>query len=127
MNAPLTIGDVARRAGVETSAIRYYERIGLLPQAARQSGQRRYDDGVLQRLKVIAVAKEAGFSLREIEEILAGFDGETAPSERWRPFAEAKLSELDALSARIDAMRALLRQGIACGCLTADDCELLQR
>ena len=125
MTATLSIGDVARRAGVATSAIRFYERTGLLPEPERVSGRRRYRESALQRLRVIAVAKEAGFTLDEIRLVLTDFDAERPASEQWRPFVEAKLEELDALSRRIEAMRALLRRGLDCGCLTAEDCKLL--
>ncbi|HYM70543.1 MAG TPA: MerR family DNA-binding transcriptional regulator, partial [bacterium] len=50
MTAHLTIGEVAKRVGLRPSAVRYYERIGILPEPARQSGRRRYDDGVFRRL-----------------------------------------------------------------------------
>jgi MerR family redox-sensitive transcriptional activator SoxR len=64
--ATLTIGQVARRAGLKTSAIRYSEALGILPEARRESGQRRYGDDTLRRLRVIDVAKRAGFSLDEL-------------------------------------------------------------
>src|SRR4051812_30699653 len=67
----LTIGEVARRAGVATSQIRYYERIGMLPPPERLSGQRRYAPDVLGRLTFIGVAQSAGFKLREIKALMA--------------------------------------------------------
>ena len=66
MPAVLTIGEVARRAGVRASAIRYYEEAGLLPAPERVGGKRRYDEGILRRLAIIGGAKRAGFTLREI-------------------------------------------------------------
>jgi DNA-binding transcriptional MerR regulator len=74
-DATLTIGQVAHRAGLKTSAIRYYESVGLLPEARRESGQRRYGDDTLRRLQVIDVAKRAGFSLDEARVLLATGDG----------------------------------------------------
>ena len=121
----LAIGEVARAAGVQASAIRYYERRGLLPAPARSGGKRRYDARVLQRLRVIEVAKQAGFSLREIGRLLGGFDRRTTPSERWRALAEDKLREVDAQIARAERMRAFLLRGLECGCLTLEDCRLL--
>lgn len=123
--ASLSIGEVAERAGLQSSAIRYYERIGLLPSAERQSGQRRYGEDVLTLLAVIEVSKEAGFTLKEIRRLISGFGSEVPPSERWRTLAEGKLTELDSLAARIDAMRFVLRRGVECGCLRLEDCELL--
>jgi MerR family transcriptional regulator, redox-sensitive transcriptional activator SoxR len=122
----LAIGDVARAAGVRPSTIRYYERKGLLPAPPRMSGRRRYDEGILQLLRVIEVSKDAGFSLREIEHLLHGFDRRTRPSERWRALAEDKLSDIDALIARAEGMRALLKRGLECGCLTLEDCHLIE-
>lgn len=66
----MRIGEVAGRAGVRVSLIRYYEQIGLLPQPERVSGQRRYDETVLRRLSVIDVAQRAGLSLDEIRELV---------------------------------------------------------
>jgi DNA-binding transcriptional MerR regulator len=65
----MTIGQIARRAGISQSTIRYYERLGLLPAPIRSSGQRRYDDTVLQRLAVIRFAKYVGFSLTEVTQL----------------------------------------------------------
>jgi len=122
----LAIGDVARAAGIAPSTIRYYERKGLLPPPQRASGRRRYDAGILQRLRVIDVSKDAGFSLRDIERLLHGFDRRTPPSERWRALAETKLREIDDLILRAEGMRALLKRGVECGCLTLDDCRLIE-
>ena len=72
---PFTIGEVASRAGVAASAIRYYESIGLLPKPERESGQRRYDESVLGRLGFIGVAQAAGFKLPEIKELVGQIDG----------------------------------------------------
>ncbi len=94
----LAIGEVARQAGIPPSAIRYYERAGVLPAAPRSNGRRRYDVGILQLLSVIAVSKRAGFSLEEIKQLLHGFDHGAKPSECWRTLAEKKRSELDATS-----------------------------
>ena len=71
MEATLTIGEVARRAGLNTSAIRYYESRGVLPQPERESGRRRYTEETVQRLHVIEVAKRAGFTLDEARVLLA--------------------------------------------------------
>jgi MerR family transcriptional regulator, redox-sensitive transcriptional activator SoxR len=73
------IGAVASRAGVRPSALRYYERIGLLPTPERENGQRRYDGEVLRevldRLAVVRVAQQAGFTISEIRPLLDGFSG----------------------------------------------------
>lgn len=83
----LTIGQVAARAGLRTSHIRYYERVGVLPPPDRAGGQRRYDEQVLHRLAVVDVAQRAGFTLAEICDLTARDPGATAPgaaSASWR-------------------------------------------
>ncbi len=71
MGARLTIGEVARQAGVAATTLRYYEQIGLVPPPGRLGGQRRYDDSVLARLEVIRLCKSAGFALEEIQLLFA--------------------------------------------------------
>ena len=70
---PLSISEVANQIGLRPSAIRYYEQVGILPQAQRVSGQRRYDVTVLHRLIVIQRARQTGFTLSEIKELFFGF------------------------------------------------------
>jgi DNA-binding transcriptional MerR regulator len=119
--ATLTIGEVAREAGLKTSAIRYYESVGLLPEPARVSGQRRYDGDTLRRLRVIEVAKQAGFSLDEARVLLDGAGG-----AQLRALAERKLPEVDELIARAQAMRAWLVTASGCDCETLDVCALFE-
>jgi DNA-binding transcriptional MerR regulator len=124
----LTISEVARRAGLRPSTIRYYEQIGILPSAHRVSGQRRYDDAVLRRLAVIRRAQETGFTLGEIRELFFGFDVGAAPSERWQKLSRRKLAELDEALERIKTMRQLLMRVQSCRCDALDECgrRLLQ-
>jgi MerR family redox-sensitive transcriptional activator SoxR len=124
-DAGLAIGEVAERSGLRTSAIRYYERVGVLPVPERVNGRRRYQPDVLRLLAAIEVSKAAGFSLAEIMRLFRDSDPSTAPSERWRSQAAAKLAELDLLAARIESMRAVLREGLECGCLSLEDCSLI--
>jgi MerR family redox-sensitive transcriptional activator SoxR len=119
----LSIGDVARRAGLRASAVRFYEKSGLLPAPPRKSRQRRYSEAVLGRLHLIKLAQEAGFTLAETRTFLSGFPGETPPAKRWRTLAERKLKELDALETRIRQMRLLLETGFHCSCPRVEDCE----
>jgi MerR family transcriptional regulator, redox-sensitive transcriptional activator SoxR len=121
----LTIGEVARRAGIRTSALRYYESIGLLPLPSRVSGQRRYDTGTIGLLAVIRLAQQAGFTVAEIQTLLHGFTPETPPAARWRPLAQAKLAELDEVIARAQQMKAILTTGLNCGCLRLEDCATI--
>src|SRR5260370_8758856 len=93
--ADRTIGEIARRVGVATSAIRYYEAIGLLPLPVRVNGRRRYDGSAWQRLRVIERAQQAGFTLGEIHELFFGFAVGTHPAVRWEVLAQHKLVELE--------------------------------
>ena len=120
---PLTISEVARQVGLRTSAIRYYEEIGILAPARRVSGQRRYDDTVLYRLAVVRRAQEAGFTLDEIRRLFFGFVPSTPISQRWKKIAERKIVELDARIAQIQSMRALLKKlQSCCECETVERC-----
>jgi MerR family transcriptional regulator, redox-sensitive transcriptional activator SoxR len=124
--ATLTIGQVARQAGLKTSAIRYYESVGLLPEPPRESGQRRYDGDTLRRLQVIDVAKRAGFSLDEARVLLATGNGGPPAHAQLRDLAERKLPEVDELIARAQAMRAWLLTARGCECETLDVCALFE-
>jgi MerR family redox-sensitive transcriptional activator SoxR len=117
----LPIGEVARRTGVATSALRYYERAGLLPAPARRSGQRRYDPEIVGRVRIIQTARAAGFSIEETREFLTLSPGET-PSSRWRTLAERKQAEIDALIAQAEQMRSILKDSFPCDCPALDDC-----
>jgi MerR family transcriptional regulator, redox-sensitive transcriptional activator SoxR len=119
----LTISQVARQIRLRPSAIRYYERIGLLPRAERLSGQRRYDASVLYRLAIIQRARQLGFSLSEVRHLFFGFRDVTRPSVRWRELSVRKLAELDQLMDGIKAVRALLKKLMTkCRCDTLDQC-----
>src|SRR6266540_4784030 len=120
----LTIGEVARRAGVATSTIRYYERVGLLPEPDRLGGQRRYDSDVLGKLGFIGVAQSAGFKLREIKELIEGVDGPNGLGEQMRSLSSQKLGEVEALLQRTKAMKGWLQVAKECGCATPAECAL---
>jgi MerR family transcriptional regulator, redox-sensitive transcriptional activator SoxR len=112
----LLIGELAERAGVATSAIRYYESIGLLPEPYRVSGQRRYGDETLKRLEFIAAAQQAGFTLREIAELSDGFDV--------RALAQRKLPEVKAELRRARDRKRWLDAASNCDCKAPDECTL---
>src|SRR5260370_41479332 len=92
----LTISEVARQVGLRSSAIRYYEQMGILPAAGRVSGQRRYDRTVLYRLAVVQQARQGGFALEEIRTLLFAFPDGTRAEARLRKLAYGKPHELDA-------------------------------
>lgn len=112
----MNIGQVAREVGLQTSAIRFYESIGLLPKPARESGWRKYDPAILDRLKIIHAAREVGFSLEEIRLLLDGFPKTAKASARWRKLALKKLPELEAIIVQTQALKYLIEAGLDCGC-----------
>src|SRR4051794_13296480 len=97
VGATLSIGEVADKTGFSVSAIRFYERRGLMPAPERARGQRRYTDATVQRLGVIDAAKQAGLSLDEIGVLLTSTDRGAPPHEELRALAVRKLPEVDAL------------------------------
>lgn len=123
--AGLTIGEVARRAGVRPSALRYYESVGVLPAPERVNGRRRYGPEVLELLAVVRVARQAGFKVNEIRTLLHEFSADTPPSARWRALARKKLPEVEALIERAAGMRDLLQRGLDCECLRLEDCAIV--
>ncbi|HLK68821.1 MAG TPA: MerR family transcriptional regulator [Bryobacteraceae bacterium] len=118
----MTIGQVAKEGGLRASAIRFYEKSGLLPKAVRSGGQRRYDRSILERLAVLERAKDCGFTLDEIRMLFHGFRGDVPLSKRWHDLAAKKIAELDALAARIAVMKELLERARKCQCLDAQEC-----
>lgn len=120
----LTIGEVAQRVGLNTSAIRYYEAIGVLPEPERQTGQRRYTTDTVRRLEVVDVAKRAGFTLDEARILLATRDDGTPAHEQIRELAQRKLPDIDALIERAQAMRTWLSTATGCNCKSLDICAL---
>jgi MerR family redox-sensitive transcriptional activator SoxR len=123
--AGLTIGVVARQAGVAASALRYYERVGLIPPPARIGKRRLYDPRTLGRVRIVLLARDAGFSVRETREFLQGFPPGTTPASRWREMATRKIAELDRLMDCVAEMKLLLGAGFNCQCRTLEDCERL--
>ena len=109
----LSIGEVAAMVDMQPSTLRYYESIGLLPLAKRVSGQRRYTNAILPILAVIQLAKEASFSLPEIQTLLhSQVEGEVL-SQRWQTLATAKIRELDVVISRAQDMKALLEETLS--------------
>jgi len=118
----MKIGDVAKRAGVAPSTIRYYEKSGLLPVPRRQSKQRRYDPVILGYLEIIRIAREAGLNVRETRALLRGSGEDATPAVRWESLARDKLKQLDALEERMRVMRSLLQSEFHCACATVKQC-----
>jgi DNA-binding transcriptional MerR regulator len=117
----LTIGDVARQAGVATSTVRYYERRGLLAADSRQSGQRRFRTETLRRLVFIGMLQDAGLALDDIEGILNAAD-----VTEWKAIARQRLELLDADIARKKRARDLLAGALLCRYdHPATDCRIM--
>jgi MerR family transcriptional regulator, redox-sensitive transcriptional activator SoxR len=121
----LTIGQVAARAGLRTSSIRYYESVGVLADPQRVGGQRRYSPEIFVRLGFIDVAQRAGFSLEEIRQLLEG-SSKAQASERLQELARRKLPEVEGLIARAEAMKGWLEAAQSCECPTLEMCLLFE-
>jgi MerR family transcriptional regulator, redox-sensitive transcriptional activator SoxR len=121
--ASLTIGQVAAAVGLNASALRYYERRGVMPMPERTSGQRRYRTDAIARLRTIRAAQQVGLSLAEITQLLAGADnGESA--EVLRELAERRLPDVEALIERAQALKGWLELAAECRCASLDICDL---
>jgi MerR family redox-sensitive transcriptional activator SoxR len=118
----MTIGEVAKQGGLRASAIRFYEKSGLLPKPIRAGGQRRYDSTILERLAVLERAKDCGFTLEEVRMLFDGFRGDVPLSKRWQDLASRKIAELDALTERIAVMKELLEHAQRCRCMDFQEC-----
>jgi MerR family redox-sensitive transcriptional activator SoxR len=119
----LTIGELAREVGLRTSAIRYYESIGVLPEPERHAGQRRYPRAAICRLELVQVAKRAGFSLAQTRDLLAA-DAGGAAHAALRELAARRLRDVEAEIERARATRDWLRAASGCGCPTLEVCAL---
>src|SRR6266498_2356018 len=106
----LTIGELAKRTGVATSALRYYEELGLLPAPGRVSGQRRYPESAVGLVGVILLLGDVGFSLRESKALLAS---RTQAVEGWRSLAHRKLADLDEQIAKAQTAKEVITHGLA--------------
>jgi DNA-binding transcriptional MerR regulator len=118
----LAIGEVAERAGMSASRIRYYETRGLLPVPERAAGKRRYTEDVFRRLAIIDSAQRVGFTLEEIRDLLGSRD--QPAHERLRQLALLKLPELDGLIARATSVRRVLKICSRCNCESIDVCRM---
>lgn len=122
LEVKLSIGDIARKAGVRPSALRYYESVGLLTPPARINGRRVYDASAVDVLRLVQLAKGAGFSVAEIRKLLNGFDRTTPASARWQAMASRKLEDVNALIERAEHMRELLQKLLTCECVQLSEC-----
>lgn len=107
----LTIGELARRAGIAPSAVRYYEELGVLPAPARVSGQRRYPESAVELVGIVLLLRDAGFSLAEQKALLASRAVE--PNE-WRKLLRDRLAQLDEQIAKARAAREAVEHALRC-------------
>lgn len=122
----LTIGEVSARSGVAPSALRFYERRGLIAAARTDGNQRRYDRSVLRRLAFIQAGRAAGISLERIGSALGSLPVSRTPSRRdWERLSNRWRDDLDTRIETLQALRERLTTCIGCGCLSIDRCELL--
>lgn len=126
---PLTIGAVARRAGVGVETVRFYERRGLIAEPARKaSGYRQYDETVVDRLRFIRRAKELGFTLKEIKELLSLRLDPSASCADVKSRADQKIADIETKIHTLQRMkRALLKLSKSCnGRGTSVECPILE-
>jgi MerR family redox-sensitive transcriptional activator SoxR len=121
----LIIGDVARRSGVTSSALRFYEDRGLIDSVRSGSGHRRFPRAVLRRVAFIVFAQHVGLSLDEIAVELAKLPPDRAPTGRdWSRLSATWTSRIDVRIAELQRLKAGLTECIGCGCLSLDRCQL---
>jgi MerR family redox-sensitive transcriptional activator SoxR len=122
---PLTVGEVARRSGFATSALRYYEREGLIRSSRTAGGQRRYERNVLRRLAFIRAARNIGLALDEVRVVLAQLPESRTPTRAdWTHISKAWRQRLDAQIDALVALRDGLDSCIGCGCLSLQRCRM---
>lgn len=121
----LTIGDVSRRSGVASSALRFYEQRGLIDSERAASGHRRYQRSVLRRIAFIVFAQRVGLTLEEIGAELARLPPDRVPTRRdWSRLSNEWSSRIDQRIAELERLKAGLTECIGCGCLSLDRCQL---
>jgi MerR family transcriptional regulator, redox-sensitive transcriptional activator SoxR len=125
MSSLLTIGEVSRRSGVASSALRFYEERGLISSERREGGQRRYLRHVLRRIAFIVFAQRIGLTLAEIGAELAKLDPNRVPNRRdWSRLSATWAARIDERIGELERLRAGLTECIGCGCLSLDRCSL---
>ncbi len=126
MEGEVTIGVLAERTGVATSALRFYEAEGLIHATRSAGGQRRFGRDIIRRVSFIRVAQQVGLSLDEIREALHTLPERRTPTERdWHRLATSWRPRLDAQIAMLERLRDRLDGCIGCGCLSLRHCRML--
>lgn len=126
MDPDLTIGAVAARTGVATSALRFYEERGLIDAGRNAAGHRRYRRSVIRRVALIQFAQRIGLTLEEIAESLVALPRDSGPAdEDWEALSRSWRPRLDAHIAMLERLRDRLASCIGCGCLSLSHCAVL--
>jgi MerR family redox-sensitive transcriptional activator SoxR len=118
----MKIGDLANRTGVNASAIRYYEKLSLVPAPYRASGQRRYTDEAVYRVLLIRFARDMGFSLEEIRIFLGGLSDKAPVGKRWKRLAQSKIKQVKETVVRAQRLKSLLEHLLHCRCASLRQC-----
>jgi len=118
----LKIGELARNAGLRASAVRYYEKLGIVSAPDRKGNQRRYAGDALNRLLLIRFASDMGFTLAEIKIFLSGLRSDVPVGPRWRKLAHRKIKQVDASIKRSRQLRSLLQHLLHCRCPSLPVC-----
>jgi MerR family redox-sensitive transcriptional activator SoxR len=118
----MKIGELAGRSNVKPSAIRYYEKVGILEAPHRVSGQRRYPIDALDRVRLIRFASEMNFTLAEIKIFLAGLRESSPVGPRWKKLAHAKIKQVDDAIKRSRQLKSLLEHLLHCECPSLQVC-----
>lgn len=125
MKRGLSIGDLAVRTGVSVSAIRFYERKGLISPDRNHGNQRRYEGSDIRRLSFILIAQKIGLSIDQIQSVMASLpDGRTPSKADWAKISRTFRKTLDQRIALMERMRDNLDGCIGCGCLSLKVCSL---
>ena len=125
LSQQLTIGELARRAGVATSALRYYEQLGLITSERTAGGQRRYPRATLRRIAFVRAAQQAGLSLDEVRVALARLpEGRTPNKADWNQVSATWIRRIDERIAELERLRDRLDSCVGCGCLSLRTCGL---
>ena len=118
----MKIGELARNAGLRASAVRYYEKLGIVSAPDRKGNQRRYAGDALNRLLLIRFASDMGFTLAEIKIFLSGLRSDVPVGPRWRKLAHRKIKQVDASIKRSRQLRSLLQHLLHCRCPSLPVC-----
>jgi MerR family redox-sensitive transcriptional activator SoxR len=120
----VSISELADKARVRASALRYWEQRGLLPGAHREGGRRVWPATTIRRVALIKMAQRAGFTLAEIAQLVTS-DSSPSAARQWREMAARKLPELDRHIAQTQTLRQAVADCLQCGCMNFDRCLLL--